>query len=384
MKKKKLIIKSIISVSFVLIFIFLCVIKNNTTYAEWYTNNISTKYISFMSKITSNIPFSLYEWIFIILVILAIYFVVSIIVKLCKKQFYKSLNKFLSLFIVTFLVTNIYVATASISYGKESLYVPQYDQEVSDEFIDQTFDYFLEDYNEISTHFDRNEDGTIISPYTFEELNNILINEYKRLDPNYYSSFTPNVKKLTFSNVFTELHITGVFFAPTGEANINKDISSVELPHTMAHEMAHSKGIFRENDANLLAMYITLSSDNEYLRYSSYYHNFSSLLRIYAQTNYDKYVKQFNRLNKDIVKEYATLNKFWSEHDLLSKVGTFFNDLFLKLNGNKNGVNDYEDNSKGEDSEKKDENDQPIYVIKNHSTYAKLFFYLYNEEKNNK
>ena len=123
MKKKKLIIKSIISVLFVLIFIFLCVIKNNTTYAEWYTNNISTKYISFMSKITSNIPFSLYEWIFIILVILAIYFVVSIIVKLCKKQFYKSLNKFLSLFIVAFLVTNIYVATASISYGKESYFL---------------------------------------------------------------------------------------------------------------------------------------------------------------------------------------------------------------------------------------------------------------------
>ena len=100
-------------------------------------------------------------------------------------------------------------------------------------------------------------------------------------------------------------------------------------------------------------------------------------------TKYDK-TTWLHSINKDIVKEYATLNKFWSEHDLLSKVGTFFNDLFLKLNGNKNGVNDYEDNSKGEDSGKKDENDQPIYVIKNHSTYAKLFFYLYNEEKNNK
>ena len=224
MKKKNLIIKSIIIILLISLFIFLCVIKNNTDYAEWYTNNISTKYISFISKITSIIPFSLYEWIFIILIILAIYFIVKIIIKLCKKQFYKSFNTFLSLLIITFMVTNIYVATASISYGKKSLYVPQYDQEVNDEFIDQTFDYFLNDYNEISTHFDRNDDGTIISPYTFEELNNILISEYKKLDSNYYSSFTPNVKKLTFSSIFTELHITGVFFAPTGEANINKNM----------------------------------------------------------------------------------------------------------------------------------------------------------------
>ena len=174
MKKKNLIIKFIIIILLISIFIFLYVIKNNVDYAEWYTNNISTKYISFISKITSIIPFSLYEWIFIILIILAIYFIVKIIIKLCQKQFYKSFNTFLSLLIITFIVTNIYVATASISYGKKSLYVPQYDQEVNDEFIDQTFDYFLNDYNEISTHFDRNDDGTIISPYTFEELNNIL------------------------------------------------------------------------------------------------------------------------------------------------------------------------------------------------------------------
>ena len=56
-----------------------------------------------------------------------------------------------------------------------------------------------------------------------------------------------------------------------------------------------------------------------------------------------------------------------------------YNDIFLKLNGNKNGVNDYNDNTTSEDSGKVDENNNPIYVIKEYSPYAKLFFYLYQE-----
>lgn len=381
--KLRLLIKKIIFLIILLaIFIVLNIVKSNPNLSEFYTNNISTKYISFISQITSNIPFSLYEFTIVLIIGLCLYFIISFLVKLFKRKFFKSLKTSLNFIIVIFIFVDIYMSTASISYGRTTVNIPQYNEPVDQEFIDNVFDYFLNDYNEISTHFERNEDGTIVSPYTFEEINNLLIDEYKKLDTSYFSEFTPKAKKLTFSGIFSELHITGVFFAPSGEANINTDLHPVELPHTMAHEIAHSKGIFREDDANLVAMYVTLTSENEFLRYSSYYHNFSSLLRIYSQTNYEKYLEKYSLLNDDIIKEYRAINKYWNDHNFLSKVGQFFNDIYLKLNGNSNGVKDYVDNSEGVDSGEKDENNQPIYVIKEHSPYSKLFFYLYNKEKN--
>lgn len=380
MKLFSIIRKSIAILIFLIIFIVLMVIKNNPDLAEFYTTNISTNYIQFISQITSNIPFSLYEWIFIILVISCIYYIVSIIVKLCKRKFLKSLNRFLSFLVFVLVFLDIYIGTASISYGRDNVAIPLYEGEVDQQLIDDTFNYFLNDYNEISTHFERNEDGTIISPYTFSEINDLLINEFSKLDSNYFSEFTPKAKQLTFSSIFTELHFTGVFFAPTGEASINNQLSAVELPHTMAHEIAHSKGIFREDDANLVAMYVTLTSENEYLRYSSYYHNFSSLLRIYAQTDYDKYLENYFLLNEDIRTEYGAISKFWNDHNFFAKVGQFFNDIYLKINGNKDGIKDYIDDTQSEDSGEKDENDKPIYVIKEHSSYSKLFFYLYKQQ----
>lgn len=377
--KKKYVYKLVLLFDVLVIFTILCLIKNNPHTAESYTNNVANKYITFASKIFSNIPFSVYEFTLIFLIGMVIFYIISIIVKLCKKKYIASLQRFISSLLFVFICVDIYVGVASISYGRNQVSIPQYNQEINNELIDQTFEYFLEDYNNISTHFSRDENGLVISPYTFEEINNILIEEYKKLDENYFPSFTPKAKKLLFSDIFSELHFTGIFWAPTGEANINNNLHAAELPHTMAHEIAHSKGVFRENDANLVAMYVTLNSENEFLRYSAYYHNFSSLLRIYQQTNYDKYVESYFRLNEDIRKEYGVINNYWKEHDLLSKIGQLYNDIFLKLNGNKNGVNDYNDNTTSEDSGKVDENNNPIYVIKEYSPYAKLFFYLYQE-----
>lgn len=383
-KTLKTFIKLVVILISIVIFGFLCIIKNNPLYAEYYTTNIASKYITNVSKFFSNIPFSVYEFTIIFIIIMCFFYVISILIKLLKKNYYGFRQRTLSCLIFIFVSVNIYFATASISYGRDVVSIPLYEQEITQELIDESMEYFLNDYNYLSTKFERNEDGTIISPYTFDEVNELIKKEYEKLDENYFPSYTPKAKQLLFSRVFTELHFTGIFWAPTGEANINKDLHAVELPHTMAHEIAHSKGVFREGDANLVAMYITLTSDNEYLRYSGYYnHFFSSLLKLYEMkpTEYQNYVY---RLNPAIIKELNSINKFWwEEHNLLEKIGNWYNNLFLKVNGNENGTDDYWDNTEFEDSGQVDEDNQPIYIIPEYSLFSKLFFHIYKENTKN-
>lgn len=379
-KYKRMIIKLSILLFILIIFALLCMIKNNPSFAEFYCTNISSSYIRIASKISSLIPFSIYELTLIFIIGMCIFYVVTIIKKLHKKDYMQSLNRGISFLLFIFISVDIYVGTASISYGRSEVPIPQYEGEVTQELVDNTFNYFLEDYNNIAKKFDRNDDGTIICPYTFEEINELIEKEYKKLDSNYFSEYTPKAKQLLFSDIFSELHFTGIFWAPTGEANLNFNVHAAELAHTMAHEFAHSKGVFRENDANLVAMYVTITSDNEYLRYSSYYHNFSSLLRIYELTNKGKYEENYGKLDFNIRKEYYTIWNYWENHNLLKKLGNWYNDLFLKLNGSENGIGDYQDNSSAENISGDEE--RPNYVMKEYSPYQKLFFYLY--EENNK
>lgn len=382
-KLVRTLIKLLVILISVIIFGLLCIIKNDPSLAEYYTSNIASIYIQEASKFFSNIPFSVYELTVIFIIVMCLFFVITIFIKLFKKKFNQMGQRILSFIIFIFVSVNIYFATASISYGRDEVKIPLYQDEISQQLVDESMEYFINDYNYLSTKFKRNDDGTIIVPYTFEEINELIENEYKKLDSSYFPEYTPKAKQLLFSDIFTELHFTGIFWAPTGEANINNNLHGVELPHTMAHEFAHAKGVFREGDANLVAMYITLNSDNEYLRYSGYYnHFFSSLLKLYEKKpiQYNHYLSKLNPL---ILKEINTINKFWwEEHNLLEKIGDWYNDLFLKANGQEQGTDSYWDNTEFEDTGQKDENNQPIYVIPEYSTFSKLFFHIYYE--NNK
>ena len=55
--KKKYVYKLVLLFDVLVIFTILCLIKNNPHTADSYTNNVANKYITFASKIFSNIPF---------------------------------------------------------------------------------------------------------------------------------------------------------------------------------------------------------------------------------------------------------------------------------------------------------------------------------------
>lgn len=144
----------------------------------------------------------------------------------------------------------------------------------------------------------------------------------------------------------------------------------------MAHEISHSKGVNREDDANLVALYICLNSDDDFIRYSGYYNGILSFLDAY-NTTFRKSYRDKYPLRDEIYREYNVLYNFWNSHDLLAKIGNFYNNIFLKINGNKNGTDDYNDSSDKVDTGEVDNDGQQIIIITDYSPYQKLFFSLY-------
>lgn len=382
-KRLKLDKTQIILLSFIAFFLVLLIISliisNFKDASDYWSLTFSQAYFYIFGHINSIFPFSVMEVLIIFWIISLITLIVVDIIYLVKQNKTAVISVSMSVVLLLSGIFSLYYATYGPTYKRSELPFVFYDDVTKDEFKDITL-YFVNDFNDVARKLNSNDEGMVLCPYTLDELSDVLIKEYEKLDNPYFYKYTPKGKSLTFSYFFTLNHIAGVSFSLTGEPNINILNVESDLGFSLAHEMAHQKGIAKEDDANVVAAYICLNSDDPYLRYSGYNRTINSLLSLLKYTdNKDDYKEVKSLLDDKIIKDNAYAYKYWQKHNLLEKVGTFFNDLYLTLFSNK-GVTSYDDSWTIIDTGNKDEDGNPILDIK-YSNYQKLYFDIY--KKNN-
>jgi hypothetical protein len=252
-----------------------------------------------------------------------------------------------------------------------------YQNDVETDMFDSIIHYFIEDFNATASRLTFDDQGLLISPYTLNDVNAILAEEFSNLDDHYFTSFTPQVKPMLTAWLFTEFNITGVSIAITTEAMVNQLVPWSSIPFTMAHELAHAKGVMREEDANLVALYITLQSQNDFIRYSGYFSSFSSLLNLASYTNIPNHRQSLvNQLSPAIRSNYQAYGLFWQNYQWLNELARAVNDFYLRILGN-NGISSYNDQ---EETETIEENGETIQIIVSFSPYQRLYFLRYFNE----
>lgn len=366
----KLCIKLIVIGLLLSVLILFILLKMNKDVCEWWTSHFVKAYLNFFGHITKWIPFSITEIVMLGVIVLSIVFLVFCLIYLFKKKFNNSLHSLLNLSLVLLSVITLYQITAEMAYNRKPVDVPLYNNKVEKEEFRSVVEYFIDDLNECCDHLEFKDDGDLVEPISHKELNALLEEEYKKYPSEYLLSFTTSTKPMLSSIIYREFHITGVTFMPTAEANVNTMNVASGKPFTYAHELAHTKGAMREEDADLVAAYITLHSDNHYLRYSGYYYTIGSLLNLCKYTGIDTdYKEVVAELDPRFTKNISFNNQYWASHNSWSKIATWFNNLYLKISGEKEGTDSYGDDTPTIDPEKKE--------IKSFSSYQKLYFSIY-------
>lgn len=382
LKHKRLINRLIVAGILLLLIIIFSLIKNNTFISEYiFARGISRFYCFIIGNITSLLPFSLYE-IFIYLLIGLVVFLILKWSYLSKKKrnslFYKSVLNTLNFVLIIAIVS---VMTTSFSYYREELPLPQYNGNLLEsEEVEEITRYYLEEFQEISGQVERNENGQVISPYNYNELTEKLIEEYKRIGTfdGYYSSFTPKVKKIIASRFMCYEHFTGVAVPMTGEANVNYFTPTNYQIITMAHEIAHTKGIMIENDANLSAYYLTITSNDTYFRYAGFLYTMPRLMEIaYFTCDKETYRELYAMYPREAINERILESDFWNDYDsIIDAVSDKINDIYLKLSGVEDGVQNYRDTSTIT-SNQNEQTGAIEFKIKEYSPLQKMFIQLY-------
>ena len=180
-------------------------------------------------------------------------------------------------------------------------------------------------------------DGFSVMPYSLSEMNDKLLDAYDGFcaEHAFIDHYDTRLKPVMLSELMNYTHITGVYSYFTGEANIDVAFPDYTIPYTAAHELAHQRGIAREDEANMVAFLVCMQSDDAYIRYCAYLNMYEYVANALYRANPDLYSQVRATLNADVRSEMVAYSAFFSKYQnsTASSVSGAVNDTFLKFQG---------------------------------------------------
>lgn len=209
--------------------------------------------------------------------------------------------------------------------------------EVTEERLAEILVSLRDEVNGLSENIRYTEDGVSDPEKSFRELSDAIVDSYGEFSEGYGfpNNFYSYAKRVYFGNLMSYLGITGIYTYYTGDANVNSAYPMYDITFTIGHELAHQRGILRENEANFMAYLVNSNSDDPYLRYSAALNMYQYIGNALYRTNKELYREINSELCRgacnDILASYAVSEKYGDT--FIADISRFINDIFLKSNG---------------------------------------------------
>ena len=213
---------------------------------------------------------------------------------------------------------------------------------VSAKELAATAEWLIENVNAGIDNIEFADKSSSITPHSIREMNLLLLDSYDKLDDEY--EFLPSlhsfVKPVMLSEPMTYTHISGVYTYFTGEANVNTNCPDYSMPYTAAHELAHQRGIAREDEANFIAFLVCSSSEDSYIRYCGYMNLCEYVLNALYAADKDLWEATYKKLDNRAIYEMIAYNNFYEPYrdNVIGEVSGAINDAYLQANGTEGSV----------------------------------------------
>jgi len=315
-------------------------------FAAWFNGTVGAAVRALLAHLTSWLPFSLAE-----ILLYALPLGIAAVGVLAWRRYcdtWRDTGRFLlSLLACVSLLFSVFVFSFGPGYRTPSLDqgLSLAPREVNGETLAHTLSRLVDEVNAAAESVSFEENGFSLMPYDLRELNGKLMTGYERLceDYDFISSLKSRVKPVLASRAMSYTHITGVYTYFTGEANINVDFPPYTQPFTAAHELAHQRGIAREDEANFVAFLACVAADDAYIRYSAYLNLYEYVANALWEVDSEAYMTIAKGLLPAVKGELHAYAAFFEplRDSAASSVSGAVNDTYLKLHGNEAGVYSY-------------------------------------------
>ncbi len=316
------------------------------SFADWYQGGMGAFLRFVMAKLTMWLPFSLAEMI-ILCIPLFVAITVVFFVKKIKKDRVAGLRRLISLGCAALSFYCMFVWIFGIGFHTtpidQKLDLQRTD--VSAQELYQTAKALAQEVNSNIDQIAYSQNGSSAMPYDRKTMNRLLNEAYQSVGKKYpfIQTMETNIKYIAFSDAMAYTHLTGIYTFYTGEANVNSLFPDYSLIYTCAHELAHQRGISREEEANFVAFLVCQETNDPYIRYSACLNLLIYVSNQLYGADPEAYFEVMAMLDRRAIKELDAYGEFFKkyENSKASEVTDAVNDVYLKGYGQTEGVRSY-------------------------------------------
>ena len=307
-------------------FILLCVgvlagvvhlcLSLSTAFSDFMSGTVGAALRFCLAKLSGVLPFSLAETlIFMLPVMIVLLFVASNALAAHKRRWWRFFFSLLAL--ISFLYS-LFVFSFVPSYNctklEDRLGLDRRD--VSAQQLYDTALVLTDDVNSLVDDITFTYKDASIMPYDIDELSDKVCEAYDCFTPThgFIQSMHTRIKPLAISPLMTYTHIAGVYAFYTGESNLNTNFPDYTIPYTTAHELAHQRGIAREDEANFVAFLVCDTSVDHYLRYSGYLNVYEYMASALYSASPQKYSEAVSELCDTARTELRAYSEFFDKY----------------------------------------------------------------------
>lgn len=153
----------------------------------------------------------------------------------------------------------------------------------------------------------------------------------------------PRPKSVLCSRGMSYFGIVGVYSPFTGEANVNTDTTDYTIPAAMCHELCHTAGIMREDEANYLAYLACTRHGDEILAYSGIMLALTYSANALHRAAPDLYADVAAEFSEAMWRDLRANAAYWDQFEdtVTNEIGEQVNDTYLKANNQSAGTQSY-------------------------------------------
>lgn len=309
----------------------------SVTFADFYNQYPGALVRAILAYATNLFPVSLAETC-IILAPAALIFIGVYAYRHKSKEAFSTLKFFIcvltcaSYFLSVFIIgygCGYHGSTLDIKMGLEK-------KDVAPDELEDTAEWLANEVASLKDSIEFNDKSFSKIPYSFSEMNDKLLKAYDTVCEKYdfIQKLYSRIKPVMLSEAMSYTHITGVYTYFTGEANVNIDFPDYTIPFTAAHELAHQRGIAREDEANFIAFLVCINSGDPYIRYSGYLNMFDYVSpKLRAQN--EAYKRVYALLPIEVQYERYAYSEFFKKYQdsVAGQVSESVNNSYLQMQG---------------------------------------------------
>ena len=322
------------------------VIESNPTFAGTVHHTVGAGIRAVISTLTSWIPFSLAE-IMLILSPVLLFIICFFMMRRLRRSITAGVRYFVGFLSILSLVFTVMVFGYNSGFYDESVEtkVGIERENLSAEQLYDTAILLIDAIREEIPNVNYPENTYSEMEFSYAQMNKELNEAYRTLHDNYpsFECFYSNTKPVMLSEPWTYTHISGMYTFFTGEANVNVNYPDFIMVSSAAHEMAHQRGIGKEDEANFVAFLVCSLSDNSYIRYCGYADVLSEVMSKLASASSELHAKATAYMPQELKNEYAAYSKFFDKYreNVAANVSTTVNNAYITSHNQPQGVKSY-------------------------------------------